>query len=291
MMYQKNQLSQPLAGTEESVVMPDGARIYTIASGQGNTTVLLAHAYGFSHQAWSVVVAGLNQLNYRTIVFDQRGHGQSTTGTTGVNSRSMASDYENLIKHFDLKDCLLVGHSMGGFLAMKFLIEHPDIQHTPVRGCVLMATFAGDVNKHNFQNRLQVPLIKSGILLKLIRWKVIGDYFGRSLLGEKPDPEVVRWVPNILLQQDHTQLVPILEACVRESYYDRLSAITVPCVVMLGDQDVTTPAFHTDDIVRKLSNATRIDVKGKGHCLNVEAPQEVIKAIRLVDLDLSSTLV
>ena len=282
-MYQKNQLSQPLAGTAEFVVMPDGARIYTVTSGRGNTTVLLAHAYGFSHLAWSMMVAGLIRLNYRTVVFDQRGHGQSTTGADGVSSRSMASDYENLIEHFGLKDCLLVGHSMGGFLAMKFLIEHPDWQHTCVRGCVLMATFAGDVNRHNFQNRLQVLLIKSGLLPGLLRWKVIGDYFGRSLVGENPDPEVVRWVPDILSQQDHAQLVPILEACVRESYYDRLPTITVPCAVVLGDQDVTTPAFHTDDIVRKIPHATRIDVRGKGHCLNVEAPQEVIKAIQQVD--------
>ena len=283
MMYQKDQLSQPLAGTEEFVAMPDGTRIHTVASGSGPTTVLLAHAYGFSHQAWSVIVPELNRRGYRTIAFDQRGHGRTTIGADGLSSRSMASDYKNLIEHFGLEGCLLVGHSMGGFLAMKFLIEHPEMQHQQVKGCVLMATFAGDVNKNNFQNRLQVPLIKSGILMKLIRWKVIGDYFGRSLLGENPDPEVVRWVPDILLQQDHSRLVPILEACVRESYYDRLSEITVPCAVVLGDKDVTTPTFHTDDIVAGIPNATRIDVRGKGHCLNVEAPQEVIEAIERVD--------
>lgn len=282
-MYHKNQLSQPLVGTEELVVMPDGARINTVTSGEGPTTVLLAHAYGFSHQAWSMVVTGLNRLRYRTIAFDQRGHGRSTTGGDGVSSHSMASDYENIIEHFGLTDCLLVGHSMGGFLAMKFLIEHPERQHTAVRGCVLMATFAGDVNKRNFQNRLQVLIIKLGLLPKLLRWQVIRDYFGQSLTGDNPDPEVVRWVPDILSQQDHRPLVPILEACVHESYYDRLSAITVPCVVMLGDQDVTTPPFHTDDIVREIPNATRIDVRGKGHCLNVEAPREVTQAVQRVD--------
>lgn len=282
-MYQKNQLSQPIAGSAEFVVTPDGARIYTVSSGSGPTTVLLAHAYGFSHLAWGLVVANLNALGYRTIIFDQRGHGQSTIGTHGVSSDSMASDYKHLIQHFSLETCLLVGHSMGGFLAMKFLVENPDMQRQPVRGCVLMATFAGDVNKDNVQNRLQVPLIKSGILMTLIRWKPFGDYFAKSLLGENPDPEVVRWVSDILLQQNHSKLVPILEACVRESYYDRLAEITVPCAVVLGDKDVTTPSFHTDDIVKGIPNATRIDVEGKGHCLNAEAPQEVIKAIQLVD--------
>jgi len=195
----------------------------------------------------------------------------------------MASDYKNLIEHFNLNDCIIVGHSMGGFLTMKFLLDYPDMQHKNIKGCVLMATFAGDVNKNNIQNRLQIPMIKSGLLLKLIKWKFIGNLFGKSLLGENPDPEVVRWILDIFLQQDHSKLVPILKAFATESYYDDLKKITVPCVVVIGDKDATTPLFHTDNIVKEIPNSTRIDVKGKGHCLNIEAPEEIVNAIQLLD--------
>ncbi len=283
-MYQKFQLSKPIVGKIELLEMPDETRIHTISSGTGNTTILFAHGYGFTNIEWNILVERLNKLNYRTIVFDQRGHGKSTIGKEGISSSSMASDYKNLIKHFNLENCILVGHSMGGFLAMKFLLDNPDMQHTNIKSCVLMATFAGDINKRNFQNRLQIPLFKLGLLQKLIKWKPIGRLFAKSLLGKNPDPEIVRVVPEIILQQDHLKLIPILQALGDESYYDSLKNISIPCAVVVGDKDATTPPFHTDSIVKEIPNTTRIDIKGAGHCLNVEAPEEIIKAIKLMDI-------
>ncbi|MEL6537521.1 MAG: alpha/beta hydrolase [Bacteroidota bacterium] len=283
-MYQKFQLSKPIEGKEEFVKMPDGTSIHTIASGSGKTTILLAHAYGLSHIEWNIIVEGLNRLNYRTIVFDQRGHGKSSIGKEGISSSAMASDYKNLIEYFNLEKCILVGHSMGGFLVMKFLLSYPEMQQKQIKSCVLMATFAGEINKNNFQNRLQIPLMKSGLLQKLIKWEPMGNLFAKSLSGENPDPELLRMVPEIFLQQDHSKLVPILKAFADESYYDRLNEITVPCAVVNGDKDAATPSFHTENMVKEIPNATRIEVKGKGHCLNAEAPEEIISAIKQMDV-------
>lgn len=282
-MYQAFQLSEPIAGNTEMVTMPDGTQIRTIISGSGKTTVLLAHGYGFNHLEWNIIVERLNQLGYRTIVFDQRGHGQSTIGQEGISSSAMASDYKNLVEHFDLKEAILVGHSMGGFLSMKFLLDYPELQPQRIKACVLMATFAGDVGRNNFQNRLQIPLIKSGLLVRMIQWKPIGVQFGKSLTGKNPDPEIIRSILEIFPQQDHIKLTPILQALTDENYYDRLHEINIPCTVVIGDQDATTPPFHSDDLVEKIPNSTRIDLKGKGHCLNVEAPDEIVQAIQGLD--------
>ncbi|MEM1219367.1 MAG: alpha/beta hydrolase [Bacteroidota bacterium] len=282
-MYQAFQLSKPVAGKTEMVTMPDGTQIRTIISGTGKTTVLLAHGYGFNHLEWNIIVERLNQLGYRTIVFDQRGHGQSTIGQKGISSSAMASDYKNLVEHFDLKEAILVGHSMGGFLSMKFLLDYPELQPQRIKACVLMATFAGDVGRNNFQNRLQIPLIKSGLLVRMIQWKPIGVQFGKSLIGKNPDPEIIRSILEIFPQQDHIKLTPILQALTDENYYGRLYEISIPCTVVIVDQDATTPPFHSDDLVEKIPNSTRIDLKGKGHCLNVEAPEEIVQAIQGLD--------
>lgn len=283
-MYQSAALFKPIEGQIEQVEMPDGTSIHTVTSGKGETTILLAHGYGFNHLEWNILVESLTQLNYQTIVFDQRGHGKSTIGREGISSSAMASDYKNLVEHFNLENCILVGHSMGGFLSMKCLLDHPEIQHKSIKSCVLMATFAGDVNKNNFQNRLQIPLIKSGILQKLIQWKPIGTLFGKSLLGDTSTPDVIDWIVTVFLEQDHSKLVPILQAFAEESYYDSLKNISIPCAVVIGDKDATTPPFHTDNIVKEIPNTKRIDIKGKGHCLNVEAPEEIIEAIQLMDI-------
>lgn len=283
-MYQRAELFKPIEGQIEKVEMPDGTSIHTITSGKGKTTILLAHGYGFSHLEWNILVERLTELEYQTIVFDQRGHGKSTIGQEGISSSAMASDYKHLVEHFNLENCILVGHSMGGFLSMKCLLDHPEIQHKNIKSCVLMATFAGDVNKNNFQNRLQIPLIKSGLLQKLIQWKPIGTLFGKSLLGDTSTPDVIDWIVTVFLEQDHSKLVPILQAFAEESYYESLKNISIPCAVVIGDKDATTPPFHTDNIVKEIPNTKRIDIKGKGHCLNVEAPEEIIKAIQLMDI-------
>ena len=282
-MYEPFELSKPIIGKETFVSSSDGTNIFTITSGQGEKTVLLAHGYGFSNIEWNVIVPMLNDLGYQTIVFDQRGHGKSTIGKDGITSASMASDYHSIITHFDLKDVILVGHSMGGFLSMKFLISYPELQHKAINGLVLMATFAGDIYKNNIQNKLQLPLIKSGILQKIIKWKPIGNAFAKSLLGKNPDAELVRVVPEIFLKQDHSKLLPILEAFGVENYYPELHKITLPTAVVIGTKDATSPPFHTDDLVKMIPNATRIDVLDKGHCLNAEAPNEIVKAVQLVD--------
>lgn len=283
-MYQPLELSQPVEGVVEIVEMPDGTNIHTIRSGKGKTTVLLAHGYSYDHTAWSVVIKQLHQANYQTIIFDQRGHGKSTIGKNGISSASMASDYKNLIEHFQLEQCILVGHSMGGFLSMKFLIEHPDFQYQKVKSCVLVATFAGDINRNNFQNRLQIPLVRLRLLSKLMRWQPLKKQFGKSLLGNNPDPEVVRIVSEVVLKQNHIQLIPILKAFIHENYYKQLPQIKIPCAVLIGEKDATTPMFHTANIVQQIPNATRIDIKEKGHCLNFEAPKEVVRAIQLMDV-------
>jgi len=239
---------------------------------------------GLAIYEWNIIVERLNELNYKTVVFDQRGHGASSIGTDGISSSAMASDYANLIKHSQLENCILVGHSMEGFLSMKFLLDNPEMQNKQVKSCVLMATFAGDVNKNNFQNRLQIPLIKSGILQKLIQWKPIGEAFGKSLLGDLKDTEIVRFIQEIFLLQDHSKLVPLLQAFGGESYYNQLKNISIPCTVVIGDKDGTTPPFHSDNMIKEIPNVTRIDVKGMGHCLNVEAPEEIIKAVQLMDV-------
>ena len=283
-MYQPFELSRLIEGKEAFVTTADGTRLYTITAGQGDTTVLLAHGYNVNNIEWNIIVPQLTEGGYRIIVFDQRGHGQSSIGTEGISSASMASDYKTIIEHFGLNQCILVGHSMGGFLSIKTLLTYPELQHTAIKACVLMATFAGDVNKHNFQNRIQIPMIRLGITRWLIKNKILGTFFAKTLIGANPDPELIRALIDIFLKQDVKPLIPILKAFIDESYYDQLHKITIPCIVVVGDKDKVTPMFHSTDMARLLSNASLMTIPQKGHCLNAEAPESIVAAVIQLDL-------
>lgn len=270
--------AQHLVGDEQVVVTADGTRISAISMGTG-TPVVLAHGYAVDRDCWNVVAAELVQRGYRVIAFDQRGHGRSTVGADGVGSRQMADDYLAVLRAFDVRGGVLVGHSMGGFLAIRALIDHPDEMAQHLHGCLLMATFAGDVNRKNPQNRVQIPLIKAGVMSALIRNRSIARGFAKTLLGDVKDPGMIAAFIDVFTKSDLKSLVPILQAFVVENRYDQLATITLPCAIVVGTRDKTTPPFHTDALHEGIKGSTLVRIPGKGHMLNWEAPEVLVEQV------------
>ncbi|MEU6548340.1 alpha/beta fold hydrolase [Streptomyces sp. NPDC046859] len=129
--------------------------------------MVLAHGYGASLLEWNLVQAALVASGHRVIVFDQRGHGGSTPGD-GIGSDPMAQDYLAVLEHFEARDAVLVRHSVGGFLALRAVLDHPAVARR-LRGLVLFAIRAGRIYDGAPHNRLQVPLPEMGILQRLAR--------------------------------------------------------------------------------------------------------------------------
>ena len=278
-MYTIAQLRTPVEGSKLIIDREDGTRIHTIARGSGEQDVVLAHGYGASSLEWNVLSTMLDPDKYRLIVFDQRGHGDSTIGADGISSASMASDYKAVLETYDVQNGILGGHSMGGFLAQKFLLTYPDVAQARLKGCLLIATFAGDVNRNNFQNKLQIPLIKSGVLVSLIKYKPLGTAFAKSLIGDDYQEAMGTAFVEVFREQDHLALVPILSALGDESYYAELKNIPLPCTIIVGTKDHTTPTFHTDDMHANLPNSRVVKLRGCGHMVNWEAPQVLLAEI------------
>ena len=266
-------------GEEVFLEREDGTRLRCIVAGTGSP-IVFAHGYGASAKEWNVMTRYLLAAGHRVISFDQRGHGQSTIGQDGIGSLQMAGDYKAILDHFEVTDGILVGHSMGGFLMIVFLLHHPEVVRDRLKGGLIMASFAGDVNKNNAQNKFQIPLIKSGVLSNLVSSDLFGYPFGASLVGDVKDPAMIRVFLDEFLKQNHNKLVPILRALVVESYYDRLHEIDLPTTVVVGTMDKTTPPFHTDDLASGIRAAKLVRVEGKGHMLNWEAPDLLVEEIR-----------
>ncbi len=270
-------LAQP-EGEEGYITREDGTKIRYITTGSGQP-IVLAHGYGISLSEWNIVSADLVQKGYKVIMFDQRGHGKSTIGTDGIGSQSMASDYKAVLEYFDVKDGIIVGHSMGGFLLTVFMLTYPEIVQARLKGAMLMATFAGDINRKNLQNKVQIPLIKNGILIPIVKSEMMAIPFVRSLMGDKPDMGMVRGFLDVFLRLDHKVLIPILQAFGDESYYHRLGEIDLPVTVIVGSKDQTTPPFHSNDLAAGIKGAKLRRVEGKGHMLNWEAPGMLVEEI------------
>ncbi len=257
---------------------PDGTRLRAIVAGEGRT-VVLAHGYGVSLIEWNVVAERLLELGYRVVCFDQRGHELSTVGSDGIGTMQMAGDYLAVLEQFDLYDAILVGHSMGGFLAIAAVLDVPGVAER-LSGLVLFAAFAGAVLDGAPQNRVQIPLIEHGILQRLISSETVGMLFGASVSGSEPSPSEIRVFLDTFRRQDHHRLVPILRAFTEEDRYARLGSIDIPTMVVAGRRDRTTPPLHSERLAAGIPGAGAIWSDRGGHILNWEAPELLVMAIR-----------
>ncbi len=270
--------ARAMSGDIQTVDRPDGTTIHTVSAGSGNRTVVLAHGYGFTLDGWNDIADRLVAEGVRVVAFDQRGHGRSTVGSGGIGTEQMASDYGAVLEALDAEDAVLVGHSMGGFLSIAFLLGGSEAVGR-IRSLLLMATFAGDVSRDNPQNRLQIPLIKSGVLPALLGSGFAGRMFTKTLVGDGFEAGMAdAFVPGFRAQR-HDRLVPILRAMVEENRYGRLGEIGLPCTVLVGSKDKTTPPFHTADLHAGISGSRLVTLEGKGHLLNWEAPDAVVEEI------------
>jgi non-heme chloroperoxidase len=270
-------LTRPLNGTEEFVVCKDGTKLRTIIGGNG-PLIVLAHGFGGTANSWSMIFNKLVKNGYKVIAIEQRGHYKSTIGTEGISSMSMANDYKTVLEHFNVQNAVLVGHSMGGFVGIKFLLEFPSVAKQRIKSVLLMSTFAGDINKDNSQNQMQIPLIKNGWINSVLNNQSLGTLFQASIIA-KPDKAIVQTALHDIKLQDLSTLTPILEAFINENYYGRLKEITIPSTILVGSEDKTAPGFHSVNLQKGINNSKLVTLGAKGHLLNWEAPDQVYEQI------------
>jgi non-heme chloroperoxidase len=277
--FTREQLIAEPQGEETLITRPDGTVLRALTAGVG-TPVVFVHGYTASCAEWNFVWDRLQVKGFRVVAFDQRGHGRSTLGSDGIGSAPMAADIAAVLEHFDIRDGVLVGHSMGGFLTIRALLDHPELARR-LRGLVLFATWAGRVLDGAPQNRLQIPLLQYGVLQRMLRNKTVAMLFGAAQCGRHPSPTMISVFIELFNRHldDHGSLLPIVRAFSREDRYPRLGEIAVPTVVIVGSADRTTPPHHSRRLAAGISGARLVTVPDAGHLLNWEAADELVEVV------------
>jgi pimeloyl-ACP methyl ester carboxylesterase len=256
----------------------DGTRLRCFTAGEG-PTVVLAHGYLDEHKTFDDVVPLLLAAGRRVITFDQRAHGGTNVGRDGLSPRSMASDYRAVIEHFDVKDGVLLGHSMGAFLTVVFAILHADVAHRHLRGLVLVGGHAGEVARGSVQNQVQIKLVELGAMTLISRSRRASRAMARTLFGDVAEPRHIELTAETFRRADKKATLPILAAQVEESYYDRLGEITVPAIVVCGERDRTCPRRHSERLGARIPGSRNVWLPRIGHMVPYEAPSAIIDAI------------
>jgi pimeloyl-ACP methyl ester carboxylesterase len=229
--------------------------------------VVFLHGAVGDHTGWNGVIRALRELDPETWTYagvDLPGHGHSV-GPACPSIGDYAQELAAFLKSRYPPPWVLVGHSMGGAIAIEAALRYPDLW----AGLVLVGTGA----------RLRVHPDLLDRLARGAKREAI-DWLMAWLFGPQT-PESVRAQSRARLEQ-----VPL--DTLRRDYlacdaFDRmndLGAIRTPTLVVGALQDLMTPPKYSYYLAEHIPGARLVMVPDAGHMLPVEAPDELAQAIR-----------
>lgn len=245
---------------------------YVIEAGRGPAVVLL-HGFPLNATTWSAQREALAG-SYRVLCPDQRGFGGSQMGYDEPSLDEVADDVAAMLDAKKLDTVVLGGLSMGGYVAMAFARRHPQ----RLRALVLADTKASADAPEAAANRLRIAeeVLANGsaMLVDELMPKLVGATTKASrpmVVGrikatiESAPPPAVAWAQRAM--------------AARPDSFDTLRSLTVPSLVIVGDEDELSPPPEAEAMVEALPDGRLARVPQAGHMSSMEAPEAFNEAL------------
>jgi len=223
--------------------------------------VVFVHGAGGNHLVWGLQVHALADYA-RAVALDLPGHGRSTP--PGRNSIEAYRDVVlGLLDTLAFERAVIVGHSMGGAIALALALSHPE----RVAGLGLVGTGA----------RLRVlPAIMEGVLNDLATTaRMVIEYS----YAPGTDPEFLRRAEQEFCECPATVIYGDFWACNQFDVMARLAEIRAPTLVVCGREDRLTPPRYSVYLATHIPNATLVLIDNAGHSVMVEQPDETSQVL------------
>ncbi|NDJ78651.1 MAG: alpha/beta fold hydrolase [Chloroflexi bacterium] len=249
---------------------------YEIYGAEHAETLLLINGVGQWHQAWWRNVGPLGE-HLRVITFDNRGIGSSDKPDIPYTLDMMAEDTLGLLDALKVERAHVLGHSLGGGIALFMARKAPD----RIQSLILASTlYWGPKVAMPSERAMQVLQDRSGDPLELVKR---GIRIAAAEGFEEHDPEGFQKLidlrfnsqqtPNLYVRQSQAGL-PYLQA-------DHITDIVpdVPVLLLVGELDEVAPPTNSEAIKAAWPHAQLIEIAGAGHLFNIEKPAESHRVI------------
>ncbi|MBX7152487.1 alpha/beta hydrolase [bacterium] len=244
--------------------------LYVFERGSGLAIVMI-HGYPLNHTIWE------NQFSlaerYRLIVPDLPGFGQSSL-QNNFAIESYADGIVSILDDRKIEQAVILGHSMGGYILLSLAERYSQ----RLAGLGLICTQAGSdlgearTNRFKTIERVQsegLDFIKTSMSEKLLA----PDNF-------KSRPELSQKLKRIIDTASIEGVASALQAMAnRKSHEPLLPAITIPALIISGNDDVLVPQEKSEWMANLLPKSQLIKMEGAGHMAMMEKPAEFNKAL------------
>lgn len=233
--------------------------------------VLFLHGFPLDRTMWAPQVAALGP-HARCIAPDLRGLGESAASSPGIPWRidDYAHDAAALLDALHVRSARVVGLSMGGYVALALWRLHPD----RVSGLALIDTRAGADTPEGREKRDDMIALARSEGAAAVAAKQIDGLVGKTTRTERP--AIAQAALDMMRRAPVEGIVAALGAMRdRPDSTPMLGSITVPTMVVVGEEDALTPLKEARILAEGIPHAKLEIVERAGHLSSLERPEAV----------------
>lgn len=252
----------PIARTKE------GYEIRYEVAGEG-PPLLLVSGTGHDHTFWAGQVP-LFSSRHRTIVFDNRGSGESAVSEPGYSLADMADDAAAVLDTLGIARCHVMGFSMGGHIAQELALRHPGrvaslgIHHSWARNDARLASFQR--TRHRLAVLGEVEALADLSLLGI--YDPIWFHDRLEEMAQKRAAAIAAMRRRTLRGWEGQ-----LAACLEGDTHARLGQIRVPTFITASDRDMIVAPHRAEEIHAGVAGSRYTLLRGTGHVALIEQPE------------------
>lgn len=248
------------------MITKDGRFAYESAGDPGAIPLIFLHGIGGAARAWRHQLATFDD-RFHAIAWDMPGYGGSVP-LASVSIAALADALQQFIEQLGATKPVLVGHSIGGMIVQKWLVQFPQL----ARAVVLAQTSPafgktdGDWQKSFIAARLG-PLDRGKTM------KSLAPSLVKELVGDDPDPEGLELARECMASVPEASYRAMMLALIGFDQRGSLKDISVPTLLLSGSKDNNAPAPMMAKTAAYIPSADYVELAGVGHLANLERPE------------------
>lgn len=257
----------------EKFVMAGPTALHVCDSQAGERCVVLLHGYLESMMVWDDFVPLLYK-QVRVVTLDLPGHGISEVTGEVHTMDFLADTLADALKALGIARCTLVGHSMGGYVALAFCERHPEL----LDGVVLLSsTPNGDTPEKAENRRREIALIKAGKKDLLAQVAPAAGFAAEN--RNRMRDAIEDLVEQVFITEDDGIVALLNGMSTRRDQNEMLRATKVPVLFILGRHDDYIPAEAAQTMIAAHPEARVVWLEHSGHMGFLEEPEATATAI------------
>ncbi|MDQ6931142.1 MAG: alpha/beta hydrolase [Candidatus Eremiobacteraeota bacterium] len=244
-------------------IVSDDTKLEVRTGGSGDAVVLL-HGFPFSSEVWKSQIETLSQTNF-VVAPDLRGLGKSAVSPGPYLMESLAGDLAAVLDALGVERASIVGHSLGGYVAMAFFRMFSERVLRLAFVCSRIDADPPAVEKARLQ--LAEAAESSGTMQPIL------DFYGGKLFAAGTNDAVRRYAREIMEKNDPFGAAAMLRGmAARVTSEDLIEELTIPVLLVTGGHDALSPAGIWDGVI---PGAQLVVCENSAHVPMLEEPKRL----------------